>query len=76
MTINFRFKIDVGNSTFDILFSTIIQTIILIHFRFKELEIQFLGYIVLAYYLLRFFVMVFQKIILNVSMNRFIIVYI
>ncbi|CAD8043888.1 unnamed protein product [Paramecium primaurelia] len=68
-----KFKIDVGNSTFDILFSTIIQTIILIHFRFKELEIQFLGYVVLAYYLLRFFVMVFQKIILNVSMNRFII---
>lgn len=74
--INFRFKLDVVNSTIDILISIIIKTIILIHFKFRELEIQFLGYGVLAYYLLRLFLIVFKKIILNISMNRFIIVYI
>ncbi|CAK55588.1 unnamed protein product (macronuclear) [Paramecium tetraurelia] len=71
LTINFRFKLDVGNSTFDILISTIIKTIILIHFRVRELEIQYLGYVVLAYYILRVFIIVLQKIILNVSTNRF-----
>ncbi|CAD8148347.1 unnamed protein product [Paramecium pentaurelia] len=68
-----KFKFAVGSSIFDIFFSMIIKTILLIHFRFREVEIQLLGYVVLAYYLFRFLVIMFQKVIFKSPIQRYII---
>ncbi|CAD8051678.1 unnamed protein product [Paramecium sonneborni] len=66
-----KFNFAVGNSIFDIFFSTIFKIILLIHFRFKQIEIQCLGYAVLAYYLLRLFAILFSKFFLNVYIQRY-----
>ncbi|CAD8049078.1 unnamed protein product [Paramecium sonneborni] len=66
-----KFSFAVGNSIFDIFFSTIFKTILFIHFRFRELEIQCLGYAVFAYYLLRLFALLFQKVFRKVFIQRY-----